>query len=110
MGRRRGPGLVRTVGRTAAIAGTATVTSAVVGGAMHGSAAKKQAAAQQQALAQQQAAAEAAAAEQEQTAAGSSEEILAKLKMLPGLRDAGVLSQEEFEAQRENLLAQLGMA
>lgn len=95
------------MGRTAAIAGTATVTSAVVGGAMHGSAAKKQAAAQQAALAQQEAAAAEAAPAAEETQ--SSEEIMAKLKKLPELRDAGVLSQEEFEAQREKLLAQLGL-
>ena len=108
--RRGRPGIAGTMARTAAIAGTATVTSAVVGGAMQSSASKKQAAAQQQAAAaQEQAAAEAAAAAPVE-AEVSNDEILEKLKMLPQLRDAGVLSQEEFDAQRAELLGQLGIA
>lgn len=107
--RRRGPGLVRTVGRTAAIVGTATVTSAAVGGAMQSSATKKQATAQQQAAAQQEQAAAEAAAAAPVVEEVSSDEILAKLKMLPQLRDAGVLSEEEYDAQRAQLLEQLGI-
>ena len=92
-----------TMARTAAIAGTATVTSAAVGGAMQKSAAKKQAAAQQQAA--EQTAAE-APVEAAATAAPTTDEMLAQLQQLGQLRDAGILTDEEFEAKKAKILAQ----
>lgn len=118
--RRNGPGLVRTMGRTAVIAGTATVTSAAVGGAMQKRAMGKQAAAQQQALAQQEALAQEEAAVQEQAAEAQpaaepaatapapsgalTQETIDKLKQLADLKAAGILTDEEFEQQKTRLL------
>jgi hypothetical protein len=108
---RRGPGLAGTVARTAVIAGTA---SAVAGGVSRSQEAKAQAAqGQQQAaidasvaaqLAAQPAAAPpppAAAA----PAAGDTDALIEQLTKLGQLRDAGVLTDAEFEAQKAKLLA-----
>ena len=91
------PGLLRGVARTAVIAGTA---SAVAGRVQH----------RQQgrwAAQEQQAAAEQAPAEPqyaEPAAAPSTDDKLAQLKQLGELRDAGVLSDAEFEGQKGKIL------
>ena len=87
---RRRP-VARVVGRTAVVAGTA----AVVGGHM----ANKQAAAAQ---AQQQSAPP-AEPEPVQAAAPSADPI-EQLKELAALKDQGVLTQEEFDAQKAKIL------
>lgn len=98
--RRRGPGLVRTMGRTAAIVGTATVTSAAVGGAVQQSAMQQQAATQQQAAAAQQQAAENA------PEAAMLANKITQLQQLGDLKASGVISDEEFEQMKAKVLAQ----
>jgi membrane protease subunit (stomatin/prohibitin family) len=93
---RRRP-VLRTVGRTAVIAGTAT---AVAGGVSRHQ--------QQKAAAQQQAAApQAAPAEAPVEAAPSSDDLIAKLKELANLKDQGILTQAEFDDQKAKILAEM---
>jgi putative oligomerization/nucleic acid binding protein len=98
--------LLRTVGRTAVIAGTATA----VGGRVARHQNQKFAEQDQQAYEQQQA----ASAQQQQyaapapapaPAAGPSDEAISKLKELAQLKDQGILTQEEFDAQKAKILA-----
>jgi hypothetical protein len=93
---RRRP-VLRTVGRTAVIAGTATV---VAGGVNRHQ--------QQKAAAQQQAAApEAAPAAAPVEEAPSSDDLIAKLKQLADLKDQGILTEAEFDAQKAKILAEM---
>jgi hypothetical protein len=89
---------MRTVGRTAVIAGTATAVSGRVNRRQQ----EKYAA--QEAPAEQAAAPPPAAA---QPAAADSDELINKLKELATLKDQGVLTEEEFSAQKAKILAQL---
>lgn len=91
---RRRP-VLRTVGRTAVIAGTA---SAVAGGVNRH---QQQKYADQDAQAQQPAAPVAAPAE----AAPSSDDLINRLKELANLKDQGILTDEEFNAQKAKILA-----
>ncbi len=86
------PGLIRGVARTAVVAGTATAVSNRVS--------RRQADrwAQQGYYDQQPQAAPAAPAAPAQT------DTIAQLKELGQLRDSGVLSEAEFEAQKAKLL------
>jgi hypothetical protein len=86
---RRGPGLVRGVARTAAVAGTATAVS--------GRVARRQQ--QKYAADDQQAAAAAPPAP-----AGAEPEYMAELEQLAKLRDEGIVSPEEFEAKKKQIL------
>ena len=90
-------GLLRGIGRTAVIAGTATAVSNRVSRrqANRWSQQEEQQYAQQQ-YAQQQAAPPAAPAQ---------EDPIAKLKELAELKDQGILTQEEFDAQKAKILA-----
>jgi len=83
---RRTRGLARTVGRTAVIAGTAT---AVSGHVAHRQAARAQ---------QSQEPAPAAAP------AGEPVDVVDQLKRFADLRDQGILTEEEFAAQKAKLL------
>jgi hypothetical protein len=97
------PGLIRGVARTAVIAGTATSVSNRVSRRQAGRwAAQEQQAPPQQAPAPApQAAAPVAAA----APAGSDMDAkLAQLTQLGSLRDAGVLSDIEFEVQKNRIL------
>jgi hypothetical protein len=88
MGRRRGPGLVGAVARTAVVAGTATVVS--------GRVARRQQnrwQAQQEPQAAPPAPAEAA-----------EPDYMAELAQLAELRDQGILTPEEFEAKKKQIL------
>lgn len=107
MMRRRG-GVVRTVGRTAAVAGTA----AAVSGRVHRHQQDKWAAENQQGVAAQQAAydqgvADAAAAQAPPPAPAPSggDDVIEQLEKLGSLRDKGILSDDEFEAQKAKILA-----
>jgi hypothetical protein len=96
------PGLIRGVARTAVIAGTATAVSNRVS--------RRQANRwQDQAAAEQyyadQAAAQAAPPPPPPAAAPSSDDTIEKLKELAQLKDAGVLTDAEFEAQKAKILA-----
>jgi membrane protease subunit (stomatin/prohibitin family) len=87
---------MRTVGRTAVIAGTA---SAVAGRVNRR---------QQQKFSQQEAQAQQAAAPPPTAEpAQDSDELISKLKELASLKDQGVLTEEEFNAQKAKILAQL---
>lgn len=91
--------LMRTVGRTAVIAGTATA----VGGRVARHQQQKYEQQDEQAYAQQQQAAAPPAA----AGAGPSDEAINKLKELAQLKDQGVLTQEEFDAQKAKILAEM---
>lgn len=121
MPRRMGrPGLMGTMARTAVIAGTATAVSGNVRGRRAQSAQAQQqnaAVEQQEAAAQQQAmvdqaAAQAAAQVQAQQAApapaasapNSTEQLIAEITQLGELKSAGLLTEEEFAAQKAKLL------
>ena len=87
---RRGPGLVGVAARTAVVAGTATAVSGKV-------------ARNQQAKAQQQAAA-AAPAEAPPAAAPAEPDYMAELEQLGQLKAQGILTDEEFEAKKKQIL------
>jgi Short C-terminal domain len=92
---RRRP-VLRTVGRTAVIAGTATV---VAGGVNRH---------QQQKYAQQEAAgAQPAAAPPAPVGAPDSDDLINKLKELANLKDQGILTEAEFNDQKAKILAQM---
>jgi hypothetical protein len=130
---RRGPGLVGTVARTAVVAGTATATARAVGGAMDSSAQRRQEAEYQQAMADQQAQQSQTDIQQLQaqmtqlqaqqlqpqmgaqpqpmpqalpaSPQGGGADLLAQLQKLQQLKEAGVLTDEEFAAAKAKLLA-----
>ena len=88
MMRRRGPGLVGAAARTAVVAGTATAVS--------GRVARRQ---QSKYAAEEQPAAAPAPA-----AAAAEPEYMAELEQLAQLRDQGIVSPEEFEAKKKQIL------
>lgn len=92
------PGLLRGVARTAVVAGTATAVS--------GRVARRQNAkwAQQEAAQQPQEAAPPAAAPAAAPAGGESS-VIDQLKQLGELKAQGILTEEEFAAQKAKLLA-----
>lgn len=87
--RRGGGGLVRGVARTAAVAGTATAVSNRVS--------RRQGERWQDQEAEQ-------AAAQQQAPAPSEDSTIEQLKELAALRDEGVLTEDEFAAQKAKLL------
>ena len=105
--RRRGPGLVGTVARTAVIAGTATHVSNNVSRRQAGRQADKQA----EHDAEVQAEAQAMLAQQQQYAPPPPAAVAAppavdfeQLKKLGEMRDAGILTDEEFSTAKARLL------
>ena len=90
MMRRRGPGLVGAAARTAVVAGTAS--------AVHG---KVQHSQQQKYAAQEQ---QAAAAAAPPAAAAAEPDYMAELQQLAQMRDQGILTPEEFEAKKKQIL------
>ncbi len=88
--------------RTAVVAGTAT---AVAGGVQHHQAGKQQA--QEAAAAEQQQAAvpEAPPPPPPAAAAPDSGDMISQLKELAALKDQGILTEDEFAAQKAKLLA-----
>jgi len=90
MMRRRGPGLVGAAARTAVVAGTATAVS--------GRVARRQ----QNKYAQEEQVAPAPAAAAPAEAAEP--DYMAELEQLAKLRDQGILSPEEFEAKKAQIL------
>jgi hypothetical protein len=90
MMRRRGPGLVGAAARTAVVAGTATAVS--------GRVARRQ----QNKYAQEEQAAPAPAAAAPAEAAEP--DYMAELEQLAKLRDQDILSPEEFEAKKAQIL------
>ena len=94
------PGLVGTMARTAVVAGTATAAS----GAVRNKQEQKAAAKQQEAAAQQQAAAPAPAPEPVPAAGGMNDDKMEQLKQLGELKNSGVLTDEEFAAEKAKIL------
>jgi hypothetical protein len=90
---------MRTVGRTAVIAGTATA----VGGRVARHQQQKYEQQDEQAYEQQQAAAPPPAPAA--PAAGPSDEAISKLKELAQLKDQGILTEAEFDAQKAKILS-----
>ena len=98
------PGLLRGIARTAVVAGTATAVSGRVQRRQQGRwAAQEQAAAAQYAPQPVQYAPE-PVQYAESPAASGTDDKLAQLKQLGELRDAGVLTDAEFEAQKGKIL------
>jgi hypothetical protein len=96
------PGLIGTVARTAVIAGTATVTTRAVDKKMREREMKKAAQAEEQA--------EQAAPREEQAtparAGITQEEKMAQLRELAELKQMGALTEEEFQQEKQKILAQ----
>ena len=95
------PGLVRGMARTAAVVGTATATRNAVN--------RRQASKNAEAYAQAQAAyAQAAPPPQEEyapLAPAPEEDMIAQLERLGALKAQGLLTEEEFAAAKQKLLA-----
>jgi hypothetical protein len=92
MMRRRGPGLVGAAARTAVVAGTATAVSGRVARRQQ----NKYAAQDQQAYEQQ--------APAPAPAAAAEPDYMAELEQLAQLRDQGILTPDEFEAKKKQIL------
>jgi hypothetical protein len=92
---RRGPGLVRAAATTAVVAGTA-------GAVRHRQDQKY--AAQDQAAYDQQMAAQQAAAAQQAPAAPAAPDYAAELQQLAALKGQGLITEEEFEAKKKQIL------
>lgn len=107
VGVRRGPGLIGTAARTAVVAGTATAVSGRVGRRQQEKAASQQAAAEQQAQQDAQAQQMQMAPQDSASAdaGGISDAALAKLQQLAELHDQGILTDDEFAAQKAKILA-----
>jgi len=91
---RRGPGLVGAAARTAVVAGTATAVSGRVARRQQ----QKYAGEEQQASAEQQPAAPAAPAAPQEPA------YMAELEQLAQLKAQGIISEEDFEAKKKQIL------
>lgn len=113
---RRGSGLLRTVARTAVISSTATAASQATSGAMNQKAIRsqqEQAAAIQSQKEMEQMKTQLAAIQstQEQAAAvpttppAAQTDLLAQLTQLTQLKEAGALSDEEFQLAKAKLLS-----
>ena len=99
------PGLMRGIARTAVVAGTATAVSGRVSRRQQGRWAQQEQAQQEQtAPAQQQAAAPPAEAPPAAPQGSDMDSKLAQLKDLGALKEQGVLSDAEFEAQKAKIL------
>ena len=98
------PGLIRGVARTAAIAGTATAVSNRVSRRQAGRWAEQDQQQYQEQAYQEPPPAPAPAAPAAPAAGSDMDAKLAQLKDLGELKAAGVLSEEEFEAQKYHIL------
>lgn len=100
------PGLIRGVARTAVVAGTATAVSNRVSRRQAEKWSQQDYDQQQYAQQQQYAAPppQYAAPEPPPAPAAGMESVIEQLKQLGELRDAGVLTEAEFEAQKAKLL------
>ena len=94
MMRRRGPGLIGVAARTAVVAGTASAVSGRVARRQQ----DKYAAQDQQAYDQQ------AAAPPVAPAASAAPDYAAELEQLAQLKQQGIVSEEEFEAKKKQIL------
>lgn len=103
------PGLIRGVARTAVVAGTATAVSNRVSRRQAGRWASQEQEQYEQQQYEQQQAAQQQAYIPPQPAAPAAPDMdakLAQLKELAALKEQGILSDAEFEAQKSRILAQ----
>ena len=126
VGQRRGPGLLRTAATTAVIAGTATAVSKGISGSMDQAAMSKQQQLEQQQMTQdaatqaqaelEQMKAQLAAMQAQQlqssqaqattvAAPSAQPDLIAQLQQLTQLKQAGALSEDEFQAAKAKLLS-----
>ena len=100
---RQGPGLIRGMARTAVVAGTATAVSGRVARRQQAKFAEQdaQTAAQREVYAEQAYAQQTA---QPPAAAPAAPDYTAELEQLAKLRDEGVISAEDFDAKKKQLL------
>jgi Short C-terminal domain len=100
---RRGPGLVGMAARTAVVAGTATAVSGRVARRQ-----QRKYGEQDAAYTEQQAAAAGAGLDQQYAqpapAAAAEPDYVAELEQLAQLKSQGILSDEEFEAKKKQIL------
>lgn len=89
--------VLRTVGRTAVIAGTATAVSGRVARRQNAKFAQQEEMADQQQMAPQQAPPQ----------AGGGDDPMEQLKQLAALKDQGILTEQEFSDQKAKILAQM---
>ena len=94
MRRRGGPGILSTMARTAVIAGTATANRVNARAAARAQGAQQPAAQMQEQLAAQEAA----------IGAAEIDDTIGKLKELAQLKDAGMLTEEEFSLAKAKVL------
>jgi len=95
--------LARTVARTAVIAGTASAVS----GRVHHNQQQKYAAQEQEQYDQQVQAEQAAAYQQQQAApspAAAEPDYMAELEKLGQLKNQGIITEEEFQAKKKQIL------
>lgn len=100
IGRVGRPGLIGTMARTAVVAGTAT---AVSGGVARRQQGRAQEAAEAEAWREQQAAPPPPMPEPVAPAPPPAD-LVTQLRELAGLKDQGILTQEEFDAQKARIL------
>jgi hypothetical protein len=94
------PGLLATIGRTAVIAGTATMTAQAIN--RH----SQQRAAEQQTFAEQRTTTAAAyPAQPVATRPAAEPDLVGRLSELAELRSSGALTESEFQAAKQQLLA-----
>ena len=98
------PGLMRGVARTAVVAGTATAVSGRVSRRQQGRWAAKDQQAYDQQQEEEAPPAEAAPAAAPQDQGDDMDAKLAQLKQLGELKEQGVLSEAEFEVQKDKIL------
>jgi hypothetical protein len=99
--RRRGPGLVRGVARTAVVAGTATAVSGRVARRQNAKYADQDAAT----AAERQTAYDEQVATQEPAPPSAPEaDVATQIQQLAALKDQGLLTEEEFSAKKKQIL------
>lgn len=103
-GRGRRP-VVRGVARTAVVAGTATAVSGRVRRRQEDSRMDEQQQAYDEQLAAQQAANEQAMDQQAPAPAPAEDDLVTQIERLGKLKDQGLLTEDEFAAQKAKLLA-----
>lgn len=104
---RRGPGLLRTVARTAVISSTATATSRAMNNAIDQKAMRsqqEQAAVVQSEAEMEQIKTQLAAMQSVQASPAAQTDLLAQLTQLTQLKEAGALSEAEFQLAKAKLL------
>lgn len=98
---RRGPGLLGAVARTAVVAGTASAVS----GRVRQHQEEKFAGQEAEQAAQAQAAQAQPAQQQPAAPAAPADDTLSRLERLAGLKTQGILTEEEFAAEKAKILS-----